>query len=65
MKSFIHTTSRYGYNDDMQIENDTLLRNIVRYMTRIDRHLDLYFSGGSSIVLCVPLILCVLKQYKC
>lgn len=55
------TIFKYGYSDDMQIEKETLLRNMVRYMTRMDRHLDLYLSGGSSICVCVPLILCVLE----
>lgn len=36
---FIFLTSfRYGHIEDMQMENDTLLRNMVRYMTRIDLH---------------------------
>jgi len=53
------TILRYGYNEDMQMEKDTLLKNIVRYITRIDRHLDLYSSGSSNIW--VPFILCVLQ----
>jgi hypothetical protein len=48
------------------MENDTLLRNMVRYMTRIDLHLLLYWFGGSRTVLGTPTAPpCPLKQlYK-